>query len=223
MPAWILPAIMGASSLFSALGKGKSDERASRTVAGQHQDALRAHLFGTQQNAALQAAQMAATQGTSNANLDLLRRAFALNAPSARTSQAVRGSLLQHLRPATMTGGSARLQAATPMVRGGLIDALGPGARDAGRLLESGALAGLRSGDTFDALPTTDFQGARLPPPTLTPYRQPGTGESILGLLGLIGPLLEPFRTQTSIPTIPTMPWRPPLAPMPGTITPNRP
>ena len=201
----------------SALGQGRQQERTAQNQYGQNNNALLASLYGTQQNAqnsqygtqqnaALQALLGQSAEGQSNVRNDLSRREFALNAPSTRAGQAVRGSLLQTLQPATMSGGSARLRAATPTISGGVSAAnLNPGAREAGRLLEEGAVNGLRTGEQFDPLPPTDFQSGRLPAPTPIPspnlaaYQQPGKVESILGLLGLIAPdLLGAFRNRAS-------------------------
>ena len=220
MPPFLLPLLGLLGRGASALGQGRQQERTSQNQYGQNNNQLLASLYGTQQNAqnsqygtqqnaALQALLGQSAEGQSNVRNDLSRREFALNAPSTRAGQAVRGSLLQTLQPATMSGGSARLRSATPTISGGVSAAnLNPGAREAGRLLEEGALNGLRTGEQFDPLPTTDFQSGRLPAPTPIPapnlaaYQQPGKMESILGLLGLISPelpsLIQSFRKKST-------------------------
>jgi hypothetical protein len=171
--------------------------------------------YGTQQQALLNALLGSSREAQGNAAIDLDRRRFALDAPGTRARQATQGSILQNLQPYSTTGGSARLQAHTPTVSGGPLNALGPGAREAGRLLEGGALAGLRSGDTFDALPTTDFQGgvlkppgilaapSPLTPPTLPAYQGPGGLESLLGALGLAPGIIDAIKKATAKRAVP--------------------
>jgi hypothetical protein len=159
--------------------------------------------YGTQQQAILNALLGSSREAQGNAQIDLDRRKFALDAPGTRANQAVRGSLLQTAQPFRISGGSPRLQAHTPTISGGANEPLGPGAREAGSLLEGIALSGLRSGDTFDPLQKTDFQGGVLKPPGIlaapTPiaapklpdYQGPGAIESILGALGLAKPVID--------------------------------
>jgi hypothetical protein len=193
--AW-LPAVLGAgSAAASAIGTGLSQNRQGQNTAAQQQNQLLAQLFGTQQGAALSALQGEEAGKLNRAGLDLSQRQFALNAPSVRGRQAVAGSLLQNLQPATMSGGSARLQAATPRISGGLnASVLSPDARQVGQFMVQQALTGQQQGDVFESIPATDFQGGRLTPPAMTAYQQPGKMESILGLLGLTQPLIEEFR-----------------------------
>jgi hypothetical protein len=225
------------SSIFgggSALGTGLQQERdrsnesadsRGRTLANIYGSQLGAQTgiygsqanqqtsqYNTQQQAALQALLGASNEAQQNARTDLDRRTFALNAPNTRATQATRGSLLQSLQPATISGGSSRLQAHTPTISGGFNDPLGPGAREAGRLLEQGALAGLKSGDTFDPLPKTDFQGGvlkppgilaaptMLPAPNLPAYQGAGGLESLLGALGLGKPIIDAILKKRNVP-----------------------
>jgi hypothetical protein len=203
----------------SALGTGLAENRAGQNQFADSRGRTLANIYGsqlgaqtgiygsqanqqtsqynTQQQAMLQALLGASNEGQQNALIDLNRRKFALDAPGTRARQATQGSILQSLQPYSTSGGSSRLQAHTPTVSGGPLSALGPGAREAGRLLEQGALAGLKSGDTFDPLPKTDFQGGVMKPPgilaapspiaapTLPGYQGPGGLESLLGALGL--------------------------------------
>ena len=195
--ASILPAILGAGSgVASAIGGSQAANRNAQNQYGMDQGRLIASLYNTNQNALMQSLLGSSNEAQQNAGIDLSQKNFALNAPATRAQQAARGSILQTLQPATMSGGSARLRAATPTISGGLSAAnLNQGARDAGRMLEDNALKGLQSGDTFAPLPQTDFKSGVLPLPSLPQFQQPGTGESILGLLGLAGPaLLEAFR-----------------------------
>jgi hypothetical protein len=203
----------------SALGTGLAENRAGQNQFADSRGRTLANIYGsqlgaqtgiygsqanqqtsqynTQQQAMLQALLGASNEGQQNALIDLNRRKFALDAPGTRARQATQGSILQSLQPYSTSGGSSRLQAHTPTVSGGPLNALGPGAREAGRLLEQGALAGLKSGDTFDPLPKTDFQGGVMKPPgilaapspiaapNLPAYQGPGGLESTLGALGL--------------------------------------
>jgi hypothetical protein len=218
----VLSAITGGSR---ALGTGMQQNRANQNDFADSRGRTLANIFGTQtgaqtgiygsqanqqtgqyntqQDAVMQALLGSSGEATRNAQIDLDRKKFALDAPATRATQAARGSLLQSLRPATVSGGSPLLQANTPTISGGFNDPLGPGAREAGRLLESGALAGLKSGDVFDPLQKTDFQGGVLKPPGIlaapTPipapnlpgYQGPGGLESLLGALGLAKPVID--------------------------------
>jgi hypothetical protein len=194
-----LPGLIGAGSAAAdAIGSSMSGNRQGQNQANLHQNQLAAQLFGTQQNAATQALSQEEASKLNRAGLDLNQRNFALNAPNVRGRQAVAGSLLQNLQPATMSGGSERLRAATPAIQGGMsASALSPEARQMGQLMVQQALEKQQAGDTFEPIPTTDFQSGRLTPPEMAAYEQPGKTESILGLLSMAGPLLEQFRKKT--------------------------
>jgi hypothetical protein len=217
-----------ASGPASAIGTGQQQERNRSNEFADARGRTLANIYGTQvgaqtgiygnqannqtaqynahQDALTQALLGASREQTANAAVDLDRRKFALTAPGTRAGQAASGSILQNLQPSRLQGGSAQLMARTPTITGGAINALGPGAREAGRLLEQGALAGLRSGDTFDPLTKTDFQGGVLAPPgilaapsplaspTLPAYQGPGGVESALGAIGAGGGILNAIK-----------------------------
>jgi hypothetical protein len=203
----------------SALGTGLAQDRTNQNRFADARGNTLANIYGTQvgaqtgiygnqannqtaqynaqQDAITQALLGASREQTANADVDLRRRQFALTAPGVRAGQATSGSILQNLQPSRLQGGSAQLMARTPTISGGAINALGSGAREAGRLLEGTALQGLRAGDTFDPLTKTDFQGGVMKPPgilaapspiaapNLPAYQGPGGLESTLGALGL--------------------------------------
>lgn len=205
-----LPAIGSAlGSIFGGAAKGASSSRESANNQALLQDRNRTDQFGIQQNAATSAANaqqqaiMQALLGGSNeqnahANIDLDRRKFVLDAPSTRGKQALLGSLMQNMKPVTMTGGSPQMLARMPQFSGGLSpSALGPLARQMGLLMQQNSVAGQQKGDTFAPLERTDFKSGVLDPgrstvlpPILAQLQKAGLLEKILGGIGLGGSLL---------------------------------
>lgn len=194
---FILPALAG---LFGSAAGGASRSRENQNQQINQANRNTIDLYGTQQNAvsqqaqAQQAALMQALMGQSNeqinqGNLDLNRRQFALQAPGVRGKQALLGSLLERMQPVSFSGLSPRLQSRMPQISGGLSPAaLGPHARQAGQLMQAGAVRGLQQGETFDPLQRTDFRSgvldptrALLPTPTLQGMQSPGLLEKLLG------------------------------------------
>jgi hypothetical protein len=213
-----LPAVGGLiGSLFgrgaSAAGDSRLDQNSqnilnNRNTIDQYgiEQSASTSAHNTQQQALIQALLAGSNEQTAHAQTDLDRRKFALDAPQTRGRQALLGSLMQNLQPARLTGLSRQLQAAKPTFTGGLSPAaIGPQARQAGALMQSGAVRGLQQGDTFDPLKPTDFRSgvldptrAAVPRPELQELQKSGLLEKILGgvgiggtLLGALGPLLQ--------------------------------
>ncbi len=248
---FLLPAIGILSSLFGSAGAGRSQERQSQNDAASRGNDTISRLFATQQGAAsnayntqqqaiLQALGLQSREGLDLGDLDLRQRQFALDAPTTRGRQALTGSLLQRLQPVTMSGLPSRISSRMPTISGGLSPAaIGPLARQMGLLMQQNALSGQRAGDRFTPPQRTNFTGGVLPqpsplqPPQMQGYQQPGRGESLLGMLGMIGPAISGFQaargpTQPNAmpgqgqtiysPTIPgsQFSYRPPPPPMRG-------
>lgn len=175
----ILGAVTGLGSVFGGAGKGAAAERQSQNDFLQRENQMRLGLHNTQQQALLSLLGLdeAATMN---------RARLGLEAPGARTKQAVIGSLLSRLQP-------ARIQAPAGVnvgrISGGLGDALGgPGMRAAGEALQRQALMALLSKSDVPAAANYAGRGM-VAPPQMQAYRKSGKGESLLSALGLIGGL----------------------------------
>lgn len=191
-----LPAItMGASLLgriFGGAAKGSADQRITennqrlnQTQLGNSDAMARAGLLNSNANV------RASEQNRDNqfrSALDLQRKQFSQNEPSAQARQALTGSLMSRIQPLSMSGGNPRLAANMPKMNS-IIDAIGPGAREAGGLLEQRGLSGLRSGPSqFTDLPPVSLPDVlSLPPAQLAALKGSGLLEKILGAGGLIG------------------------------------
>ncbi len=202
---WILPAVSvgaapftGGASLTGLLGsigkvagnaaQGAATQRTNQNELTQRQNSLLAQLFGINQNAQTNALEGQSRERLGQGNLDLEQRKFSLAAPSARASQAVRGSLIQNLQPVSFSGLPSRISSSIPTITGGLTPAaISPEARQAGGLLTRQAIMDMLKGDSFAPQTPTDFQGGVLHSPQMAALQDPGKLESILGAIGLIG------------------------------------
>lgn len=187
--------------VFGGAGKGAADQRMSENQQALQRSQLLAQLYGINQNAQSQALQSGANERLAQGNLDLNQRnfqqdqrQFALQAPSVRGRQAVRGSLMQNLQPASISGLPSRIQANIPQLSGGLTPAaLSPEVRQMGGMLQRDAILGQLRGDpvdTFAPMQPTNFQSGVLTPPQIAELEKSGLLEKILGGTGLIGSLL---------------------------------
>lgn len=169
-----------AASLLGRLGEGQAGERGAQNAANENADRARASMYGTQQSAASRAKEDEEAGKVTRAQLGI-------TAPSARTRQSILGSLLQNVQDVSF-GDTGRVH--VPTVSGGLRpSALNAAARASGGELQRQAIDALLS--KSDIPESTDFSGALLPPPTATPYTQPGTGESVLSGIGAAGNITE--------------------------------
>jgi hypothetical protein len=91
---------------------------------------------------------------------------------------------MERIQPLRMTGLSDRVQARMPQMNS-IIDAIGPEARQSGKLLAQRGLTGLGNPTRFDPLPAQS-----LPPATLVALQKSGLLEKILGGLGLAGSVM---------------------------------
>lgn len=189
MPLPLMAILAGAGGLgkiFGGAAKRSADERNVNNNQIAQRNSLLASLYGTRQNAALDAARLGSSERLNQAGLDLDQRRHALAAPGVRGRQAVRGSLMQHLQPVSFSGLNPRIN--VPTMTGGLTPAaLGPEVREMGALLSRQAILDQLKGDTFDPMTSTDFNASLLPAPKLQEYERSGLLDKILGGLGLAG------------------------------------
>ena len=163
----ILGAVTGLGSIFGGAGKGAAEERGN-------QNNYQAQAYDAQQRALLSLLGL-----DERATMD--RAQLGIAAPQARTKQAVIGSLLSRLQPA-----SVQPPAGVNMGRlsGGIGSAIGgPGMQAAGQALQMQALKALLSGSDVPAA-TNYAKTGMLPMPA---YKKAGKGESFMSALGLMG------------------------------------
>lgn len=145
---------------------------------GQAEGQLTEAQLAAQRNAAFNQNQL------SQAQMDLLRRQFALNAPRRQAEDTARGDLLANVQDVNIQA-SPWVQSRIPRISGGIRpSALGPNARAAGRSLSDQSLSALQRGTTFDPV---QFRDNAVP--------DIGTGTSNLGaILALASQLGELYR-----------------------------
>lgn len=187
--------------LLGNAAKGSADQRMS-------ENNQRLTQAGMQGQYGLNRAQSMNSDALSRANLDLNRRAFSQQEPTAQARQALMGSLLERIQPMALSGVSDRVH--IPTLNNSIISAIGPEAREAGALLAQRGLSGLQSGGTkFPELP------ASITVPEQMPYlsqalQKSSLLEKLLGAGGLIGStvgVLGDLRTPTSGNGLPIDPY----------------
>lgn len=186
MPAWLIPAITAAGSLFSGAAKNSADQRASENNQVAQRNSLLAQLHAIRQGATMQGLQGKSNEQMAHANLDLDRRQHALNAPDTRMSQSVRGSILKNAQPFTLSGLPDRIASRIPQMSGGLTPAMfSDDTRALGEEMTRKALIDQLRGDEFAPMEKTDFTGGVLQAPQMENFQKSGLLEKILGGLGL--------------------------------------
>jgi hypothetical protein len=184
----LLPLLLGGASvvgkLFGGAAKGASDERTQRNNFTNDAAGRETQQYGIEQSARSQLAQLL-EQASMN------RAQMGVQAPSARTKQAILGSLLQHMKPVSVTPPKGVRMG---QVSGGLnVSALSPLA--GGGELERQALMALLTKSDVPSMP--DTSGTIVGRPGAPTYAQPGKLESVLSggsllaaLLGGVGSML---------------------------------
>lgn len=186
MPAWLIPALMGAAGIFGGAAKGSADQRQTENNQTQNKNQLLAQLYGVNQNATMNALTAGSSERLQQGNQALDQRQFALNAPKARASQSVRGSILQNAQPLSLSGLPDRVSSRIPTMSGGLTPAMfNSDTRALGGELTRSALIDQLKGDEFAPMERTDFSKGVLAMPQLEELKQSGLLEKILGSLGL--------------------------------------
>jgi hypothetical protein len=166
--------------------KGSADQRGVENDQTLRQNQLLAQLYGTRQNATMNALQGQSSEQMGHANIDLNRRQFALNAPDTRMSQSVRGSILANAKPMTLSGLPDRVASRIPQISGGLTpEMFSAETRELGAEMTRKALIDQLKGDEFTPLERTNFQGGVLASPELEKLQKSGLLEKILGGVAL--------------------------------------
>lgn len=158
-------AIAGGLGKILGTGAKKAEEsRMSQAALNLQQDQLRNSQYNTGQQAQMQAG-----------NLDLSRKQFSEAARGNRGREAMIGDILANWSPTQIDVPGVKKAS----ISGGLQN-LGPGAREAAKLLNQKALLALLEGDSFSG-------GEILNAPALTPMPKAGKMENIGGILGTLG------------------------------------
>jgi len=193
-----------AGGAAGGMASGRQGENANINSANRNtidlygtQQNAKTQQYQTLQNALMQLLQAEESSKQNRAGIDLQRRNFALNAPSARGKQALLGSLIQNIQDVNISGGSPQMRARMPQISGGLRpSAIGPMAQQMGALMQQNAVSGQQKGDVFDPMAPTDFKSGLVDPqtytidaPELQALQESGLLEKILGGIGLGGSL----------------------------------
>lgn len=215
-----LPAILGGiGRVAGGAAQGSANQRTQENQQALQRSQLLAQLYGVNQNATQRALESGSDERLRQGGLDLNQRQFqqgqrefALQAPSVRGRQAVKGSLMANLQPFSVSGLPDRVQSRIPQLSGGLSPAaFSPEMRQMGQMLQRDAILGQLKGDpvdTFAPQTPTDFSSGVLTPPQIAELEKSGLLEKILGGTGLIGSLLGSLgesrpRQQTNYPIDP--------------------
>lgn len=203
MPAWLIPALLGASGIFGGAAKGSADQRASENNQTAQRNQLLAQLYGMNQNAQTNALQNKSAEQLAHAGVDMDRRKFALQAPNVRASQSVRGSIMQNAKPFQVQA-SGRVAQHIPQISGGLTpEMFSADTRALGGELSRKALIDQLKGDQFDPLTATDFESGVLPTPKLEEFQRAGLLEKILGGVGLASSLAGGIGAASNVRRVP--------------------
>lgn len=157
----ILGAISGLGSLFGGGAKASADAREKEAALEAQRDQTAIARYNAQQQAQ-----------TQNAQTDLSQRQFALQAPGARSGNAVRGDILSTLQKPSGQHGRFNFVANAPTIS--------DQTRQVGQQTTRDALLAALQGDHFAPLQT-------IPVPQATPLPQAGTMEKVGGIAGLLG------------------------------------
>lgn len=189
MPAFLLPLLMGLGGIASGAAKGSADQRMAENNQTGDRNRLLAQLYATRQGATSNALQNQSGEQIAHAGIDMDRKKFALQAPSVRAGQSVRGSILANAQPFKVNA-TGRVAQHIPQISGGLTPAMfSDDTRALGNEMTRKALLDQLKGDEFAPLERTDFQSGVLAQPELDQYQKSGLLEKILGNLGVAGAL----------------------------------
>lgn len=178
MAFWI-PAAIAASTILGNLAKGRAEGRKTAADTNLSRDQVATQQWQAAQNAALTAKQAGSSEALAQGALDLNQRQFALDAPTTRGKQAVRGDVMAGMQDVSVSHPRANVV----NVSGGLRPSLlSPESRELGRTLTRQALLAQMAGDEFAPMEKTDFESALRPAPGLTPLPQANTWDKILGV-----------------------------------------
>lgn len=185
----ILAAAGAAGKIAGGAAKGSADQRNADNNRKLNQNQLLTQLYGTKQNASMNALLGGSNEQSAHANIDVARRRLALDAPGKRASQSVQGSILANAQPFKLSGLPDRVASRIPEMSGGLTpEMFSADTRALGSELSRTALIDQLRGDNFDPLQKTDFKSGILDDPKLEAYNnKAGLLEKILGGIGMVG------------------------------------
>lgn len=191
----MLGAILTGAKLLGGIlgggGAGKAEERQAENERISRDNATRASLYGTQQNA-LQNLLGLQERGIQD------RAQMGVAAPSARMKQALLASLIQNARPSTISGVPAGIN--VPRVSSPL-SAIDAATRGGGGELQRQALLALLTKSDVPA--ATDYaKTGMLTPPQLAAYKKAGALETLLSTGGLLGGILGAVGSMKKKPTV---------------------
>jgi len=176
-----------AASVNAAGGIGQvAAARSAARAQGRQQEAsnnLAVDEYGQNNYRTEQGAQLTAGNLAEQARLD--RAKLGIEAPAARTKQALWGDLIQHLQDARVTGLGSHVP--NVQVEGGLRpSAISQAGRNAaGSALQTQAMQALLSGSDVPAMP--DFSKLLIDAPDATPLPQASGQDTFLNTLATIG------------------------------------
>ena len=184
------------AEVASALGSGRAQGRTAENITQGQYDQNR-----------IAASRMMEDALMNRAGLDLQQRQFGLQAPKQRASNAVQGDILANVQDAQVQGPIVGTGGRVPTITGGLRPSLlSPNTRQLGTTLSRDALLQQMQGDRFAPLPPVSI-------PQITPPKQAGAFDKILGGIGLgggllsaggdIASLLQKYGTKPKTPMIP--------------------
>lgn len=162
----LIPLIGAAGSVLGGVAGARGAGRQAAANANAQQDQLRTSQYGTQQNALIQALLAAEAGKMNRAQLDLLRRTFALNAPTTRAQQSVRGDVMANAQDVRVPD---HPRANVVRIEGGMRPSMLSGnTRALGAEMSRKALMDQLAGDKFEDVPEQNWGGAVLQPPGVT-------------------------------------------------------
>lgn len=194
----VIPAI---GSLLGNLAGGRAKGKEAAANANQQQDVLRTSQYGTQQNAVIQALLAAEAGRMNRAQLDLLRRTFALNAPTTRAQQAVRGDVMSRAQDVRVPD---HPRANVVRIEGGMRPSMLSGnTRALGAEMSRKALVDQLAGDKFQDVPEQNWGGAVLQPPGVTPLPKASGFDKFLNIAapiaGAVGGGMQAYTNQQNM------------------------
>jgi len=165
----------------AAGGAGQSRQNDNAVIA--QNNATRAQLYNTQQQAQMRALENQSGEG-------LQRSQLGISADRERARQSILGSLMKNLQTSRVSSADPRLRGRIPTFSGGLqaSQVLDPLTRQHGAGLMQKALTAQQTGSDVPA--ATNFLAGVLTPPELELLKKTGLLEKILGGVGLAGSMV---------------------------------
>lgn len=181
-----IPVGQAIAQVAGGLSQGSANQRGAENNQAAERNRLLAQLYGTKQNATLNALDAGSREARDQRSQALDERKYALSAPSVRAGQSVRGSIMANAQPVTISGIPSDIH--VPTISGGLSPALfNANTRALGDEMTRKALVDQLKGDDFAPMEKTDFKSGILADPKMEAYQKAGLLEKILGGIGMVG------------------------------------